>query len=81
MKFPNIRRDLSFLIDKSVSYKEICKLVEEINVHSLKKILLFDLYEGKGIPDGKKVLELDLFFKMREKLSPMRWQIEILKKY
>ena len=28
VKFPNIRRDLSFLIDASISYKEICKLVE-----------------------------------------------------
>ena len=67
VKFPNIRRDLSFLIDASVSYKEICKLVEEINVHSLKKILLFDLYTGKGIPDGKKSLGVGFIFQDERK--------------
>ena len=67
VKFPNIRRDLSFLIDASVSYKEICKLVEEINVHSLKKILLFDLYEEEGIPDGKKSLGVGFIFQDERK--------------
>ena len=66
-KLPYIRRDLSFLIDASVSYKEICKLVEEINVHSLKKILLFDLYQGEGIPDGKKSLGVGFIFQDERK--------------
>ncbi len=61
-KFPYIRRDLSFLIDLAVSYKEILKLVEEINVLSLKKILLFDLYEGKGVPNDKKSLGIGFIF-------------------
>ena len=34
----------------SVRYESILKLIEETNVHSLKKILLFDLYVGKNIP-------------------------------
>ena len=38
------------------------KLVEEINVHSLKKILLFDLYVGKNIPTKLKSLGMGFIF-------------------
>ena len=61
-KLPYIRRDLSFLIDVTVRYEAILKLVEEINVHSLKKILLFDLYLGKNIPTELKSLGMGFIF-------------------
>ena len=61
-KLPYIRRDLSFLIDVTVRYEAILKLVEEINVHSLKKILLFDLYVGKNIPTEFKSLGMGFIF-------------------
>ena len=61
-KLPYIRRDLSFLIDVTVRYEAILKLVEEINVHSLKKILLFDLYVGKNIPTKLKSLGMGFIF-------------------
>ena len=66
-KFPYIRRDLSFFIDHTVSYDKISKLVEEINVHSLKKILLFDLYDGKNVPKGKKSLGIGFIFQDENK--------------
>lgn len=53
-KFPAVRRDLALLIDKSVKFSTI----KELAYHSERKILrevdLFDVYEGKGIPEGKK---------------------------
>lgn len=61
-KLPYIRRDLSFLIDVTVRYKSILKLIEETNVHSLKKILLFDLYVGKNIPIDLKSLGMGFIF-------------------
>tara|TARA_B100000767_G_scaffold260384_1_gene271001 strand:+ start:1400 stop:3361 length:1962 start_codon:yes stop_codon:yes gene_type:complete len=61
-KLPYIRRDLSFLIGVSVRYESILKLIEEINVHSLKKILLFDLYVGKNIPSGFKSMGMGFIF-------------------
>ena len=66
-KLPYIRRDLSFLIDVSISYEDILKLIEEINVHSLKKTLLFDLYLGKNIPKEKKSLGMGFIFQDVEK--------------
>ena len=61
-KLPYIRRDLSFLIDVNIEYQSILKLIQKINVHSLKKILLFDLYIGKNVPKGKKSLGLAFTF-------------------
>ena len=66
-KLPYIRRDLSFVIDESVEYKSILKIIEETNVHSLKKTLLFDLYIGKNIPDKKKSLGIGFIFQDEEK--------------
>ena len=61
-KLPYIRRDLSFLIDVNIEYQSILELIQKINVHSLKKILLFDLYIGKNVPKGEKSLGLAFIF-------------------
>ena len=61
-KLPYIRRDLSFLVDVNVEYQSILNLIQKINVHSLKKILLFDLYIGKNVPKEKKSLGLAFTF-------------------
>ncbi len=66
-KLPYIRRDLSFVIDDSIVYKEILNVVKKTNVHSLKKILLFDLYIGKNIPVGKKSLGMGFIFQDKVK--------------
>ncbi len=53
-KYPSVSRDLALLVDKSVKFEEI----EQIACQSAKKILksveLFDVYEGKNLPSGKK---------------------------
>ena len=66
-RLPYIRRDLSFLIDESIAYENILKVIEKIHVHSLKKILLFDLYEGKNVPDHKKSLGMGFIFQDKDK--------------
>ena len=66
-KLPYIRRDLSFLIDEVVTYKEILNALKKTNVHSLKKILLFDLYIGKNMPPGKKSLGMGFIFQDKAK--------------
>jgi len=66
-KLPYIRRDLSFIIDESIEYKNILKIIKNTNVLSLKKTLLFDLYIGKNIPDKKKSLGIGFIFQDDEK--------------
>jgi phenylalanyl-tRNA synthetase beta subunit len=61
-KLPYIRRDLSFFIDVNITYDSILRFIEKTNVHSLKKILLFDLYIGKNVPKEKKSLGMGFIF-------------------
>lgn len=53
-KFPAVRRDLSLLLDKEVSFSEIEKIARAKANKYLKDVGLFDVYEGKNLPYGKK---------------------------
>ena len=53
-KFNKIRRDLALLIDKNVSYNDLYKTAKKNPSKYLKNINLFDVYEGKNLPEGKK---------------------------
>ena len=53
-KYPEVRRDLALLIDTEVSFTMIEANVKNSERNILKSVNLFDVYEGKGIPQGKK---------------------------
>ena len=53
-KFPEVKRDLAMLLDKSVTFAEIEKIAYETERKILKKVNLFDVYEGKNLEAGKK---------------------------
>ena len=53
-KFPAVKRDLALLLDKNVQFAEIEKIATESERKLLKNIALFDVYEGKTLPAGKK---------------------------
>ena len=53
-KFPKVRRDLSLLIDKSVSFEKLQKIARQVDNKVLKSVSLFDEYVGDKLPDGKK---------------------------
>ncbi|MDJ1482130.1 phenylalanine--tRNA ligase subunit beta [Cytophagaceae bacterium YF14B1] len=53
-KFPEVRRDLSLVIDKSLSFKEIKALAERTEKKLLKAVNVFDIYEGQNLGEGKK---------------------------
>lgn len=53
-KFPAVRRDLALLIDKTVKFSKIKELAYYTDRKILREVDLFDVYEGKGVPDGKK---------------------------
>ncbi len=56
-KYPQIRRDLSFLVDEVVSSRQIEDVVRQtVTENWLKAFEVFDVYMGKGIPEGKKSL-------------------------
>ncbi|MCH5242252.1 MAG: phenylalanine--tRNA ligase subunit beta [Muribaculaceae bacterium] len=49
-----VKRDLALLIDKSVTFAHIEEIVYKAEKKLLKNITLFDVYEGKNLPEGKK---------------------------
>ena len=53
-KFPVVRRDLSLLVDKSVSFEKLRMIAIKADNKILKSVSLFDVYEGSKLPDGKK---------------------------
>jgi len=57
-KFPEVRRDLSLVIDKQVTFDEIRNLVVQTEKRLIKNIVAFDVYEGDKLPKEKKAYAL-----------------------
>lgn len=53
-KFPAVRRDLALLIDKGIAFSQIEQIAQKTERKLLKQVTLFDVYEGKNLPEGKK---------------------------
>lgn len=53
-RYPEVKRDLALLIDKDISFAQIEKIAFESERKILKKVNLFDVYEGKNLDAGKK---------------------------
>jgi len=59
--FPIVRRDLSLVLNKTVSYKEVQKLAKQTLQEALTDILLFDVYEGKPLEENQKSFAVAFF--------------------
>ena len=53
-KYPKVRRDFALLIDNTVSFEDIYTIAKQTEKQLLKNVNLFDVYEGKNLPEGKK---------------------------
>jgi phenylalanyl-tRNA synthetase beta chain len=53
-KYPEVRRDLSLLLDESVTFENIYTIAKQTEKALLKEVSLFDVYQGKNLPEGKK---------------------------
>ncbi|WP_338813412.1 phenylalanine--tRNA ligase subunit beta [Bernardetia sp. Wsw4-3y2] len=53
-KFPVVRRDLSIVLDKKVSFAELEKVAQKTERKILQNVSVFDIYEGDKIEEGKK---------------------------
>lgn len=60
-KFPAVKRDLALLLDKNIPFAEIEKIANESERKLLKEVSLFDVYEGKNLPAGKKSYAVSFF--------------------
>jgi phenylalanyl-tRNA synthetase beta chain len=62
-----MRRDFSLLLDKSVRFEEIETIARKADQKILKEVGLFDVYEGKNLPEGKKSYAVSFIFQDTEK--------------
>lgn len=53
-KYPIVERDFALLVDLAVQFADIEKVASKADKKLLKSINLFDVYEGKNLPEGKK---------------------------
>ena len=53
-KFPEVKRDLALLVDKSVTFAALREVALATERKLLRSVALFDVYEGDKLPEGKK---------------------------
>jgi len=66
-KYPSVRRDLALVLDKGVEYKLLKDSSFKVEKNFLQEVNIFDVYEGKGIPEGKKSYALSFIFRDKNK--------------
>jgi len=66
-KSPSVRRDLSLLINKDISFNQLQLLALKSERGLLKEINVFDVYEGDKLPDNKKSYALSFLLQDEEK--------------
>jgi len=66
-KFPAVRRDLSMLLDKTVSFNQLKQIALRTEKKLLKEVDVFDVYQGDKLPAGKKSYALSFVLQDDEK--------------
>ena len=66
-KFPEVRRDLALLVDTAVTFAEIEQTAAETDRKLLRRVVLFDVYEGKNLPAGKKSYAVSFYLQDAER--------------
>ena len=66
-KFPEVSRDLALLVDNSVEFAQIEQIARQSEKKFLKKVELFDVYEGDKLPAGKKSYAVNFILQDEEK--------------
>ena len=60
-KFAEEKRDLAFLMNKEITFKQVEDCIRKANKY-IKEVKLFDVYEGDRIPEGKKSMAFSITF-------------------
>ena len=66
-RFPEVHRDLALVVDENITYRQLYETALKTEKRLLKSVSLFDVYAGKGIPEGKKQYALSLVFQDPQK--------------
>ena len=64
---PAVSRDLALLVDKAVEFAQIEQIARQTEKKLLKRVELFDVYEGKSLPQGKKSYAVNFILQDEER--------------
>lgn len=56
--FPKVERDLAFIVDRNISWRKLEQAILSVDNQLIKAVELFDIYQGQGVPAGKKSVAL-----------------------
>ncbi len=59
-KYPSVRRDMALIVNEEIAVSEIIKCIKSCEEPTLKDIVIFDIYRGKGVEEGSKSVALSL---------------------
>lgn len=79
-KFPTVKRDLALLIDHTTTFAEIEAVARKSEKKLLRGVELFDVYEGKNLPEGKKSYAVSFYLRDDEKTLKDKQIENIMKK-
>lgn len=65
--YPAVERDFAFVIDAKVTADEVLRAARNAERNLLETVSIFDIYEGKGVPEGKKSLAITVRLQARDK--------------
>lgn len=65
--FQPVSRDFAFIVDRSVKSGDLVRAAQNVDKKLISNVTLFDVYEGKGIDDGKKSVAIAVTMQPREK--------------
>jgi phenylalanyl-tRNA synthetase beta chain len=67
-RYPGVYRDISLLVDaRNASASEVLEKIHSLKGEDAQSVLLFDAYEGKGIPQGKRSLSFSILYRHQER--------------
>jgi len=79
-KYPAVSRDLALLVDKTVEFEQIKEIAYSTEKKLLKAVELFDIYEGKNLPEGKKSYAVNFILQDEQKTLNDKQIDSIMKK-
>jgi phenylalanyl-tRNA synthetase beta chain len=62
-----VRRDIAFVIDKDVQYEKIESAIRSVVGSIAERVWLFDVFAGKGVPQGKHSLGVALLLRAEDR--------------
>jgi phenylalanyl-tRNA synthetase beta chain len=62
-----VERDFAFILDAGIAAESVVKAARGVDRQLIERVELFDLYEGKGVPEGKKSLAIAVRLQPKER--------------